>query len=173
MNYVLMVSGNRFEKNVYRALMAIQTIKDAGAWPDLSVAITGGSPRHIPGRMRQFANFLPYLPIDELAALYRSARLLIYPTLNEGFGYPPIESLSFDTPVVASGLCSIPEINRDAIQYFDPRNHLDIAARVSEALDTPRSLHSDERRSHIQRIRDRQTKDLDQLIDLLCATASP
>jgi glycosyltransferase involved in cell wall biosynthesis len=55
-----------------------------------------------------------------LAALYRGAAALVYPSLYEGFGIPPLEAMSQDCPVICSRSTSIPEVVGDAGEYFDP-----------------------------------------------------
>jgi glycosyltransferase involved in cell wall biosynthesis len=55
-----------------------------------------------------------------LARYYRTARAVVYPSLYEGFGIPPLEAMSFDCPVVCSGVSSIPEVVGDAGEMFDP-----------------------------------------------------
>lgn len=55
-----------------------------------------------------------------LAAMYRYASLLVYPSLYEGFGFPPLEAMSLGCPVLASNTSSIPEICGEAAFYFDP-----------------------------------------------------
>ncbi|MDD5175195.1 MAG: glycosyltransferase family 1 protein [Sterolibacterium sp.] len=55
-----------------------------------------------------------------LAGLYRSANALVFPSLYEGFGIPPLEAMSFDCPVICSGVSSIPEVVGDAAEMFDP-----------------------------------------------------
>lgn len=55
-----------------------------------------------------------------LATLYRSAIALVFPSLYEGFGIPPLEAMSFDCPVICSAVSSIPEVVGDAAEMFDP-----------------------------------------------------
>lgn len=55
-----------------------------------------------------------------LAMYYKLASAFIYPSLYEGFGIPPLEAMSFDCPVVCSGVSSIPEVVGDAAEMFDP-----------------------------------------------------
>jgi glycosyltransferase involved in cell wall biosynthesis len=69
---------------------------------------------------------------EVLASLYRSALALVYPSLYEGFGIPPLEAMSFGCPVICSIGGSIPEIVGDAGRYFNP---LDIE-EMSEAVET-------------------------------------
>lgn len=55
-----------------------------------------------------------------LAQLYSHAFALIYPTLYEGFGFPPLEAMAYKCPVICSNTSSIPEIAGNAAIYFDP-----------------------------------------------------
>lgn len=45
---------------------------------------------------------LEYVDNNVLESLYKGAYALIYPTLNEGFGYPPLEAMKYGTPVLSS-----------------------------------------------------------------------
>ncbi|MDF1836517.1 MAG: glycosyltransferase family 1 protein [Planctomycetota bacterium] len=56
----------------------------------------------------------------ELSTLLKSAELLLWPSRNEGFGLPPLESMACGTPVVTSSVTSIPEICGDAAILHDP-----------------------------------------------------
>lgn len=55
-----------------------------------------------------------------LAACYKNAAALVYPSKYEGFGIPPLEAMNFDCPVVCSDISSIPEVVGDAGEYFCP-----------------------------------------------------
>lgn len=70
----------------------------------------------------------------ELVWLYKHAKALIFPSLYEGFGLPPLEAMSLGCPVVASDAASIPEVCGDAALYFDPHERKDLE-RVLEILD--------------------------------------
>lgn len=59
---------------------------------------------------------------DTLAEAYRNAAMLIYPSLYEGFGLPPLEAMSLGCPVVASNAGPIPEVSGDAADLFDPHD---------------------------------------------------
>ena len=60
-----------------------------------------------------------YVDDPELAALLAGARALIYPSLYEGFGYPPLEAMSLGCPVLTSGAGAIREVCSDAALYFE------------------------------------------------------
>jgi len=55
-----------------------------------------------------------------LAQCYKNAFALVYPSLYEGFGIPPLEAMSLDCPVLSSCSSSIPEVAGPAAEYFDP-----------------------------------------------------
>jgi glycosyltransferase involved in cell wall biosynthesis len=55
-----------------------------------------------------------------LHAAYRGAHLFVYPSVQEGFGLPPLEAMSLGTPVACSNTTSIPEVVGSAGAYFDP-----------------------------------------------------
>ena len=53
---------------------------------------------------------LPMVSDDLLAEAYAGAKLFVYPSLSEGFGFPPLEAMSVGCPVLASRVSSIPEV---------------------------------------------------------------
>jgi glycosyltransferase involved in cell wall biosynthesis len=57
---------------------------------------------------------------DLLATIYREADALVYPSLYEGFGLPPLEAMASGCPVICSNTSSLPEVVGDAGEYFDP-----------------------------------------------------
>ena len=70
----------------------------------------------------------------QLAALYRQAEALIFPSLYEGFGAPPLEAMASGCVVAASREGSLEEICGDAAATFDARDPESIAAVVDKLL---------------------------------------
>lgn len=66
--------------------------------------------------------FTGYVNDNELAGLYRYAKLYVFPSLSEGFGLPPLEAMAHDLPVASSNATCLPEVLGDAAEYFDPKN---------------------------------------------------
>lgn len=71
----------------------------------------------------------------ELVSLYKSASVLVQPSLLEGFGLTALEAMSCGTPVVASSTGALPEILEDPDLLFDPTNPADMARRIARILD--------------------------------------
>jgi glycosyltransferase involved in cell wall biosynthesis len=71
---------------------------------------------------------------DELAALYRGARCLVYPSLYEGFGLPVLEAMACGTPVVTSRGGGTEEVAGGAAVLVDPLDPAAIAAGVEDAV---------------------------------------
>lgn len=66
----------------------------------------------------------------ELAALYASALVLVYPSLYEGFGLPPLEAMACGTPVIVSNRATLPEVVGDAGELVEPTDD----ARLADLL---------------------------------------
>lgn len=170
--YILMVSGNRWEKNVLRAIMAIERLFDKNMLPDVHVNITGlNKLDDLRYRFRHPHRFTArgYVSDEDLGRLYRDAYMFIYPSVNEGFGYPPLEAMSKSVPVAASAVCSIPEVCGDAALYFNPYDIEEIANRIVQLADPVMHRNMAERgRKRYEYIRKQQDKDLDALTDYIC-----
>lgn len=105
-------------KNFALALDGIAAL--TGRFPDLRLLVVG-SPfedvdRQEIGR-RNLADrvvHLGHLSTARLAGVYRGSLALLYPSLYEGFGIPPLEAMACGTPVIASSVASLPEVVGDA-----------------------------------------------------------
>lgn len=79
-------------------------------------------------------HLLEYVPREDLVALYNGTDLFVYPSLMEGFGFPPIEAMACGVPVAASDSASIPEVTGGAALLFDGTKTDEIAAAVMRVL---------------------------------------
>ena len=131
-DFYLMVSGNRYEKNVYRAMKVFDNLFSHGRLSGKKVVITGCGKEPFWNEIKNKNRFelKPYVSKEELDTLYGQAFCFVYPSLNEGFGYPPLQAMAGGTPVIASSATSIPEVCDDAACYFSPKNEDDLAARI-------------------------------------------
>jgi glycosyltransferase involved in cell wall biosynthesis len=69
-----------------------------------------------------------------LARAYRKASLFVYPSLYEGFGFPPLEAMSLGCPVLANRTSSLPEVCGDAAFYFEASTADELAHRLVAVL---------------------------------------
>jgi glycosyltransferase involved in cell wall biosynthesis len=69
---------------------------------------------------------------EELEALYTGAAALLYPSLIEGYGWPPLEAQACGCPVITSNRGSLPEVAGDAAIIVDPEDAAGAAATIAE-----------------------------------------
>ena len=125
-------------KNHARLFEAFARVRDRR--PELRLVLTGVG--HDPGRLPAGVETLGGVSADELVSLYRRAAALVFPSLYEGFGLPPVEAMACGCPVAASNAGSLPEVVGDAAVLFDPHDPQAIAAGIDEALDRAGELAS-------------------------------
>ena len=72
---------------------------------------------------------------EDLAALYASARVLVYPSIYEGFGLPPLEAMASGTPVIVSTRSTLPEVVGSAGIQIDPSDELALRESMLRLTD--------------------------------------
>lgn len=77
---------------------------------------------------------LPYLSVADRWNVLGNAQAMLYPSLYEGFGFPPLEAMRLGVPVVASHVTSLPEVLGNAALYVDPWDPQDIARGLETIL---------------------------------------
>jgi glycosyltransferase involved in cell wall biosynthesis len=102
--------------------------------PELRLVLTGGgdysdAPAGVESR--------GHVGKAELVALMQRASALVFPSLYEGFGLPPLEAMACGCPVACSDAAALPEVVGDAARLFDPNDPAAIAAAVRDVLDDP------------------------------------
>jgi glycosyltransferase involved in cell wall biosynthesis len=78
--------------------------------------------------------FRDHVPLQELAALYRGAACLVFPSRYEGFGLPVLEAMASGTPVVTTTAGALPEAAGDAAILVAERNPVELAGGIERAL---------------------------------------
>jgi glycosyltransferase involved in cell wall biosynthesis len=138
--YLLCVGNRKPHKNLVAAVEVLARLKTEH--PELKLVVAGGSgDGWAPVMSRAGELGVSDAIVDvrgptdaELAALYSSAELLLFPSLYEGLGLPVLEAMACGTPVVASNRSSIPEIAGDAALLVDPQDHAGMAEAVRSVL---------------------------------------
>ena len=81
--------------------------------------------------------FVGYVAEEDLPALYSMAEALVFPSLYEGFGFPPLEAMACGTPVVCSTRSSLPEVVGEAAVLVDPHDVPALADAIHSVIDSP------------------------------------
>ena len=169
--YFLLVSAGIPAKNNLRAVIALDKLFSVGMLNDYNVRITGmkdGIKYKYQIKNPDRFKFMGYVSDHELHQLYHDAYCFIYPSLNEGFGYPAVEAMSYGVPVLASPFSSITEICGNAALYFNPFSVEEIMNRIIMITNlTKHDRLSDLAKKRYQIVYDKQNKDLDLLIDYI------
>lgn len=133
--YIIAVSSMDPRKNFIRLAKAFKEIDDKSVklyiigmrfkafnTPDLEGLI--GDNIHLPG----------YIDDDALQKMYQNALLSVYPSLYEGFGLPPLESMTYGCPAIVSDIPALREVSEDAALYIDPYDIKDITNKINLLL---------------------------------------
>jgi glycosyltransferase involved in cell wall biosynthesis len=102
--------------------------------PELRLVLTGKGDY---GRVPEGVEVRGLVSRPELVELYRRAGALVFPSVYEGFGQPPLEAMACGCPVAAADAASLPEVCGDAARLFDPHDPEAIAAAVADVLSAP------------------------------------
>lgn len=88
-----------------------------------------------------------YASEEQIDALYRNALAIIYPSLDEGMGLPPLDAMAAGCPVICSDLPVLRETCGDAPFYFDPRDANALGKRLIAMLSAESDVGLEHRRT--------------------------
>jgi glycosyltransferase involved in cell wall biosynthesis len=142
--YLLVVGTLEPRKNLQRALQAFMAMPRPlrQRHPLVLVGMTGWqtnplqaqlTPLLAAGEVRQ----LGYLAPNELSHIMAAACALVYPSIYEGFGLPPLEAMACGVPVIASNVSSIPEVVGDTGILLDPQDTLGLTEAMTTLVSAP------------------------------------
>ena len=135
---VLSVGALQTRKNIVNSLRALELLP-----PRYRMILAGGDGHGSEaihdfirnGQLGSRVAVLGHVSAGRLDAMYQSAGVLLFPSLEEGFGLPVLEAMSHGLPVVASNASSLPEVGGDAVLYADPHDVREIADNVLRAVE--------------------------------------
>lgn len=133
---ILYVGGLDYRKNLRRLVKAVGLLSKKDS--SLCLVIVG-QPKD---KLLKYLNY-PFIKIihnarrEDLPSIYNLARVVIYPSLYEGFALPPLEALACGAPVIISRNSSLGEIFNEAGYYLEDEKSVEsIAASIEKALNT-------------------------------------
>lgn len=157
--YYLVVSANRLMKNARFVINTFEKITDSN---NDTFLLTVNYPRKL------YKNHITCSPLSEsdLEYAYENAYALIFSSLEEGFGYPPLEAMKYGTPVICSNVCSMPDIYEDGILFFSPFYKNDLFYKIQK-LERMRDKYVKSALLQYNKIHYRQENDLRKLVDAI------
>lgn len=135
--YLLCVSNRKPHKNELRL---IEAFSRAQIDPRVRLLFTGGARDELNSAIRRCGvagriGFLGRIEEERLPSLYRGSLALVFPSLYEGFGLPVLEAMACGTPVLTSGVASLPEVAGGAALLVDPLSIDEIAAGIKRICE--------------------------------------
>jgi alpha-1,3-rhamnosyl/mannosyltransferase len=133
--YVACVGTLEPRKNLVTALRAFARLRE-----DVALVVVGGQGWRNAAfeeelrRVRGTVVLTGFLSDEELVGVLAGARCFLYPSLHEGYGFPPLEAMACGTPVVTSATSSLPEVVGDAGLLVDPRDEAAVADAVERVV---------------------------------------
>lgn len=135
--YVVALGNLAPNKNLDIMRRALGRLSD----PDLRLVLIGGQVGAVFGAAAETSDprlvFAGRRSDAEVAALLRHARALVFASLYEGFGIPPLEAFAQDCPVIASDIPAVREVCGDAPDYFEPHDDATLANHLAALLRSP------------------------------------
>lgn len=123
--YFVMLNSNRWVKNYVRAYWALH-LYNRHIIDKFRIISTGNPNLLIRLFFSKQVHFIGYVSEEELCSLINCSEGLIFPSLSEGFGYPPLRALKLNIKVFASNLPVLQEIYGNSLFYFNPLSSRDI-----------------------------------------------
>jgi glycosyltransferase involved in cell wall biosynthesis len=167
--YILSINLSRVEKNGTAIAKAIDELFSENRLPGNYYAVLTGieslTQLDVEIKNKDRYILLGVLSPESLEYLYSKAVCLVYASLSEGFGYPPIEAMSYNVPSVVSEISAIPEICGDAAIYCDPYDVTSVKEAIVEIINNPPS--KEVLRNRYAYITSRQVDDLNKLGEII------
>ena len=134
--YILLAGNRKPHKNEARA---IEAFASANIPEETHLVLMGNASEGTRKLANMFGmanrlKFLGHISTTELAAVYRGAICLVFPSLYEGFGLPVIEAMACGTPVITSNTTSLPEIAGHGAILIDPLSVNEIKQAIEDVF---------------------------------------
>lgn len=141
-NYFLTVGTLEPRKNLKLVLNAFNSLPQhiRQQYPLVIVGVKGWETHSLEKLINPLVSLghvkvLGYLHENELHQVLASASVLVYPSLYEGFGLPPLEAMAAGTPVICSNVSAIPEVTGQAAILIDPNDVDELNQKMQQIIN--------------------------------------
>jgi len=144
-NFILYLGTDYPHKNLKNLVLAFRDVLQTEEGRNRHLVIAGN--RHyfhgdrdlmkLARSMKERIIFPGYIPDEDIPLLYNAAEMFVFPSLEEGFGFPVLEAFACETPLVCSNAASLPEIAGNGALLTDARNTDKLAQSVMEMIRNP------------------------------------
>lgn len=154
--YIVYVGNVKPHKNLISLVKAFEKVKNEIPH---NLVIIGKKEGFITGdqevikyaeKLQDRIKFTGFVDNETLQGYIANAQALVFPSLYEGFGLPPLEAMACGCPVIVSNVASLPEVCGDAALYVDPYSPEDIAEKIKLLLSDDK-LREELRRKGLER----------------------
>lgn len=158
--FILIIGNDRWLKNGYRGILALEGLFNNAMLSDYQVVLVGKISEKIKKKIKHINRYilLDYVSAPTLEFLYQKCDVFLYPSLNEGFGYPPIEAMKYGTTCIVGADTSLTEICGNVVYYVNPYDIMEIGTRILEA--TNRKINSNKIINYYRSVSEKQNEDL-------------
>lgn len=145
--FLLTVGHLEPRKNYNNLIKVFNELRKRPEHKNLKLVIVGKKGHNYNSTLNLIENtegiyYLNFVEHDTLKWLYHNTKLFVFPSIYEGFGFPPLEAASFGSVSAVSNKSSIPEVCGEAVFYFDPYNKKDMYNVMNEILSNEALLNS-------------------------------
>lgn len=155
--YILYIGNAYPHKNLERLSRVFSSFKKKN--PEVGLVLAGGRDYFYQrlGKKTQKENlkgiiFPGFIDESDLITIYQKSELVIFPSLYEGFGFPPLEALFCGKKVACSKKTSMPEILKDTVDYFNPESSSSMLSCLNKVFCSRKNKKSQKQKKEITQI---------------------
>jgi glycosyltransferase involved in cell wall biosynthesis len=148
-SYILHIGSFEKRKDLYTLVKAFADLKNNNSNKNLKLILAGAiivnGNKKVYEEIKSFiinnclendVIFTNYINNDDLVIYYNNAMVYVFPSIDEGFGIPIIESFSHSVPVICSNIPIFKEIGNKAVVYFEVGNFMSLSKKIQELVNS-------------------------------------